>query len=95
MKKDLPIPRSAPVRETLTAASRIGGNKITIERLGPLRRRGRPIEWIRMTLIRADGTRERWAQQYTGANLTRLSAEFDEMERDFRADRRITDVTRF
>lgn len=91
---DLVIPLSARLRETLTAASRKEGNRITVERYGPLQRHGAPIEWVRWTVTRPDGSSERWAMQYTGANLAGLDEEFAEMERDFTADPRITDVSR-
>lgn len=91
---DLVIPRSARLRETVTASSRKDGDTIAVTRYGPLTRHGAPIEWVRWTLTRPDGTSHRWARQYTGANLTALDADFDEMERDLRGDKHVTAVTR-
>ncbi len=91
---DVPIPRSAPLRDRLTAAARTDGTTVTVERYGPLRRAGAPIEWVRWTVAYPDGRQRRWTSQATGANQATLDAEFDQLEGDLRADRRITDVTR-
>lgn len=92
--RNLPIPRSAPVRATITASSRRDGATIAVTRHGPLCRQGALIEWVRWTLTRPDGTRDQWARQYTGANLAHLDAEFDALEGDLRTDRHIVNVAR-
>jgi len=92
--RDLPIPRSAPLTHTITATSKETGNTLTVQRFGPLTRGGEAIEWARWTVTYPDGTRQRWAKQYTGANRDRLGAEFEEIERDFAADPDITGLTR-
>jgi hypothetical protein len=91
---DVPIPRSAPLTERITATSRTGGTTVTVERYGPLRRAGRPIEWVRWSVAYPDGQQRRWACQATGSTQAALDGEFDRLERDLRADRQITDVTR-
>lgn len=90
---NVPIPRSAPLRERLTAAARTGGTTVTVERYGPLRRAGAPIEWVRWTVDYSDGSQRRFACQATGSTQAALDAEFDQLERDLRADQQITDVT--
>ncbi|MBR7830769.1 hypothetical protein KDK95_30985 [Actinospica sp. MGRD01-02] len=92
--RNLPIPRSAPLTDAITATSKKTGNTITVQRFGPLTRGGEAIEWARWTVTYPDETRESWAKQYTGANLARLTAELDETERDLAADPDVINLTR-
>ena len=92
--RDLPIPASARPREVITGTSLETGNTVTVRRFGPLARGGAPIEWVRWTVTYPDGDRASWAKQYTGANLARLPAELDEIERDLATDPDVTAVTR-